>query len=261
MKIRSPLIHRTLGFCGAMLLRGWMATLECKVVYHDPTVDPVHPNCRQRYIFLSWHEYMLATVTTRGNCGMTVLASQHEDAAVMRHAARNLGWEIIKGSTTRGGLSALRGMMRVNEAHLNFTPDGPRGPRRTVAPGAIFLAAKLGMPLVCCAYAYDRPRRFDSWDRFAMPRPFSRLRGVIGPPVTVPTKLDRDGLEEYRLLIEGQLNQFTLEAEAWAESGKHREGEMPLLHRRPAPQMLTGTDLIGKHVTPPTFNEAQNQAA
>ncbi len=238
MKIRNPMIHRALGWSGAMFLRALMTTVQCKVTYHDPTVDPVHPRCRGRYIFLSWHEYMLATVTTRGNCGMTVLASQHGDAAMMSHAARNLGWEIIHGSTTRGGLTALRSMMRANETHLNFTPDGPRGPRRTVAPGAIFLASKLGMPVVCAAYAYDRPIRFNSWDRFAMPRPFSRLRGVIGPPVSVPSKLTRDTLEEYRLLIENQLNRFTKEAETWATSGASREGEMPLLHRRPAPQML-----------------------
>ena len=239
MKIRSPMVHRLLGFSGARVLRLGMATLRSKVRYHDPTVDPVHPRCRRKYIFLSWHEYMLAIASARGNCGMTVLASQHGDAAVISHAARNLGWEIIRGSSTRGGLTALRKMMRANETHLNFTPDGPRGPRRTVAPGAIYLASKLGMPLVCCAYGYDRPMRFHSWDRFAVPRPFSRVRGVIGPPVSVPPKLNRDTLEEYRRLIEDQLNRFTLEAETWAASGTGREGEMPLLHRRPAPQMLT----------------------
>jgi len=261
MKLRSPIIQRSLGWAGAMYLRALMATVRCKVTYHDPTVDPVHPLCKRRYIFLSWHEYMLATVTTRGNCGMTVLASQHGDAAIISHAARNLGWEIIHGSTTRGGMTALRSMMRVNETHLNVTPDGPRGPRRTVASGAIFLAAKLGMPLVCAAYAYDRPFRFNSWDRFAMPRPFSRLRGVIGPPVSVPKKLDRDTLEEYRLLIENQLNTFTLEAESWAASGAKREGEMPLLHQRPAPQMLAPIETVTVATAQAPIAETMKRAA
>ena len=58
--------------------------------------------------------------------------------------------------------------------HLTITPDGPRGPRRHMAPGPIYLASKLGLPLVLMGYAYDRPWRLHSWDRFAIPRPGSR---------------------------------------------------------------------------------------
>ena len=55
--------------------------------------------------------------------------------------------------------------------HLTITPDGPHGPRRRMAPGPIYLASKLGLPLVLMGYAYDRPWRLPSWDRFAVPRP------------------------------------------------------------------------------------------
>ncbi len=91
-----------------------------------------------------------------------------------------------------------------------------------MAPGAVFLAAKLRMPLVVIAMGYDRPWRAHSWDRFAVPRPFSRARAIIGPQMHIPQGLDRDGLEHYRLEAERMLNRLTFEAEAWAESGLRR---------------------------------------
>jgi lysophospholipid acyltransferase (LPLAT)-like uncharacterized protein len=66
---------------------------------------------------------------------------------------------------------------------------------------------------------YDRPWRVNSWDRFAIPRPGSRARGVVSPACTIPPNLDRDGLEHYRLHVEQLLNRLTDEAEAWARSG------------------------------------------
>ena len=55
--------------------------------------------------------------------------------------------------------------------NLTITPDGPRGPRRQLAQGPVYLASKLGMPIVAMGFGYDRPWRFNSWDRFAIPRP------------------------------------------------------------------------------------------
>jgi hypothetical protein len=109
--------------------------------------------------------------------------------------------------------------------NLTITPDGPRGPRRKLAPGAIFVASRLELPLVVMGYAYDRPWRFNSWDRFALPRPFSRARAVVSPEITVPRNLDREGLEHYRQKMEDLLNRLTTEAEIWAESGTRRIGQ------------------------------------
>jgi hypothetical protein len=107
-----------------------------------------------------------------------------------------------------------------------LTPDGPRGPRRRLAQGAIYLASTLQLPLVPMGFGYDRPWRADSWDRFAVPRPYSRARAVIGPPLTLPPSLDRTGIEQCRVRVEKLLNCLTDEAEAWAVAGTRKNGEV-----------------------------------
>jgi hypothetical protein len=105
-------------------------------------------------------------------------------------------------------------MMRLSRtAHLAITPDGPRGPRRRIQPGSIYLAARTGLPIVPFGIALDRPWRMRSWDRFALPRPWSKAACVTGQPIQVPENLDKDGLEKYRLLVENQLNELTAAAE------------------------------------------------
>src|SRR5207245_1542742 len=74
---------------------------------------------------------------------------------------------------------------------LIVTPDGPRGPRRRLAEGSIFLASRLQMPIVCMGFAFERPWRQKSWDRFAIPRPFSRGRAVISGFIEIPPNLTK----------------------------------------------------------------------
>ena len=109
--------------------------------------------------------------------------------------------------------------------HLAFPPDGPRGPRREMAIGAAYVASRIQMPITLMGIGYDRPYRFNSWDRFAIPRPCSSIRCLFSESIRVPRKLDREGLEYYRQKIERVLTLLTDEAEAWAESGKTMPGE------------------------------------
>ncbi|MDZ7616289.1 MAG: lysophospholipid acyltransferase family protein [Patescibacteria group bacterium] len=235
MKITAPWIHRIGGLLSSAAVRAWMSTLDYKVAYGDPAVDPIFPQCRGQKIYIFWHEYILCPLFLRGHCNFAMLLSRHRDAEVLSHVAHHLGFEFVRGSTNRGGVAALRELLRKSQQmHLTITPDGPRGPRRRLAPGAVFLASKLELPLVVMGYGYDRPWRARSWDRFAVPRPCSRARVVASGEIFIPPKLDRDGLEHFRVEIETLLNSLTLEAEAWAESGTRKVGQRPL-QRRGAP--------------------------
>jgi lysophospholipid acyltransferase (LPLAT)-like uncharacterized protein len=167
---------------------------------------------------------------------MAMLLSRHRDAEVLSHAAHHMGFEFVRGSTNRGGVTALRELLAKSRTmHLTITPDGPRGPRRQLAPGCVYLASKLELPLVVMGYGYDRPWRVRrAWDQFAIPRPHSRARAVPSSEIFIPPNLDRDGLEYFRLKIERLLNRLTLEAEAWAEAGTRKIGQCKL-ERRGAP--------------------------
>jgi hypothetical protein len=233
MKINNPLLVKLGGLLASTWIRNWMGTLDYQAVCYDWDVDPSRPQCRGRKLYVFWHEYILFPIYLRGHCNLAMLLSRHRDAEILSRVAYHLGFDFVRGSTRRGGGVALRDLLRRGrEMHLTITPDGPRGPRRQLAPGAIYVASKLGIPLVTMGYAFDRPWRANSWDRFAVPRPFSRARAVIGPEVFVPPNLDREGLEHFRRQIERLLNRLTHEAEQWAESGLRKPGQV---HAVPAP--------------------------
>ncbi len=219
----SPIIYRTAGLLSAVCLRRWMGTLDYKVAYYDPHVDPASPFCREQKLYIFWHEYIPLPIYLRSHCNIAILLSQHRDAELLTHVTSLLGFDYVRGSSTRGGAAAIRKLLQKSRGmHLSLTPDGPRGPRRELAPGAVFMASKLGLPLVLMGFGYDRPWRLNSWDRFAFPRPFSRVRAVVSADVHVPEDLDRQGIEHYRMRIEELLNRLTEEAETWAAAGTRK---------------------------------------
>lgn len=235
MKIESPLIQKLGGLLGASAIRCWMSTLDYKVAYYDPAIDPIFPECTGQKIYIFWHEYILFPIYLRGHNNLAMLLSRHRDAEILSHAAYHLGFDFVRGSTRRGGVSALRQLLRKSrDMHITITPDGPRGPRRRLSPGAVFLASKLAMPIVAMGFGYDRPWRINSWDRFAIPRPHSRARAIATGEIHVPPGLDRLGLEHYRVKIERLLNRLTEEAEQWAALGRRMQGQR-LLYRSASP--------------------------
>jgi lysophospholipid acyltransferase (LPLAT)-like uncharacterized protein len=216
------------GLLAAEAIRAWMSTLDYRAVYYDRTVDPVLGVGGPR-IYVFWHENILAPLYLRGHCHLAMLLSQHRDADILARVAYHLGFDCVRGSTYRGGARAIWELFeRSRRQHLTLTPDGPRGPRRKLAQGPIYLASRLQLPLVVMAFGYDRPWRTRSWDRFAVPRPFSRARAIIGPPLMMPSDLTRAGLEQCRQRVERLLNCLTSEAEAWAASGTRKVGELSL---------------------------------
>lgn len=225
MSENVPFLTQALGFLAAQGIRAWMSTHEYRSFFYDPVNDPRLGTAEPR-IYVFWHEYILAPLYLRGNCDLVMLLSRHKDAEILGRVAHHLGFGAIRGSSNKGAAAALLEMKRRGKiAHITITPDGPRGPRRQMASGAIFLAAKSGMPIVPMGFGMSYPKRAKSWDQFAMPYPFSRIRAVIGPNIYVPDNLEREGMEAERLRIEKLMNDLTLEAELWAEQGGKRPGD------------------------------------
>lgn len=206
--------------------RHWISTLDRQVLFYDRSVDPALPEFAGPNIYIFWHEYILPPFYARGHCKIAMLISRHRDAEWLSQAARHMGFETVRGSTNRGGDAALRELMRkCGSTNLAITPDGPRGPRRKLASGCVYVASRLGIPLVPFGMGYDRPWRVNTWDRFAIPRPYSRLRFIVGPRLHIPSALNRQGIELHRQHVESVLNELTEEAESWAASGARRPGQ------------------------------------
>jgi lysophospholipid acyltransferase (LPLAT)-like uncharacterized protein len=251
-KIRLPRFLTGLGgLVASEAIRAWMRTLDYRAVFYDRSVDPVHGvNGPRIYIF--WHENILIPLYLRGHCHLAMLLSQHGDADILARVAHHMGFDTVRGSTYRGGARAIWELFeRSRRQHLTITPDGPRGPRRQLAQGPIYLASRLQLPLVVMGFGYDRPWRANSWDKFAIPRPFSRARAIIGPPLRLPPDLDRVGLEHSRQRVETLLNSLTVEAEAWAAADTRKAGEVVLRQQSaPPPHRIVGTQLSTPPITP-----------
>ena len=221
MKIRSPWLIRTLAFAAAWLLRGWMATVRVRFVFLGGRHHPPDPRL-ERFIYAFWHENGLFAATLKAR--IHVLISSHRDGELMSRIAGHLGRGSVRGSTTRGGMRAVREMMRVGRrTHLGLAPDGPQGPRRRVQMGAIFLGAQTGLPIVPFGVGYTRAWRARSWDRFALPWPGTRITVVVAHEVRVPRGLSRPQMEQYRRLVEERLNHVSDVAERYSgRSGRPR---------------------------------------
>jgi lysophospholipid acyltransferase (LPLAT)-like uncharacterized protein len=229
------MVWRGGGLALIALVNRWMATLNYRVARYSAGVDPALDDFRGPAIYLFWHEYIPVPLHLRPNCRLAVLLSQHQDAELLSHAAHFAGLDTVRGSTHRGATSALRTLLKHGRGmNVAITPDGPRGPRRQLAPGCIYLSSRLQIPLVLMGVGYDRPWRYRRvWDQFAIPRPYSRARVVSGPRLQIPPELDRPQIETQRLWVESMLNQLTATAERWAADEIQLTDDGPL-YRAPA---------------------------
>ncbi len=201
-----------------------MRTIDYRLYYYDHTVDPGHESFKGPVIFILWHEYVMVPFYLRNRTRLGILASRHRDAEWLAQMSIINGFQVFRGSSGRSGVGALKSIFREsNFSGLVLTPDGPRGPRREMALGAVFLASKLQIPLVPLGFGFDRPWRVKrSWDQFPLPRPGSRARVILGPRIHVPDNLSRDQLESIRLSTQRSLNCLTDAAEQWAADNRPR---------------------------------------
>ena len=203
MKIRHPLIVKMVGFAVACVVRVWIGLVRYRYRALGANCEPIRRGCRGRYLYAFWHEDLLLPAYHYSCTGAHVLVSEHADGELIARACRHLGLRLVRGSTTRHGVKALLGMLRhAGKTHLVVTPDGPRGPRRQVQPGLIFLAARTGLPIIAIGFAYSRAWRTGSWDRMALPWPWSSAVCVQAEPIVVPANARGDQLEAYRLRVE-----------------------------------------------------------
>jgi lysophospholipid acyltransferase (LPLAT)-like uncharacterized protein len=173
------------------------------------------------FIPVYWHQHQLFCVKLllaqrRAGLKLGFLISPSVDGEIGAMIVRNLGGEVIRGSSSHTGARALRDYYQAL-AHEGvspaITPDGPRGPPWKFKPGAVLLAQLSGRPMIPLSYAASRAWKI-KWDRFVIPAPLSRIAIAVGEPVYVPKGLDAAALERVQLDMERRLRTLFGEAEA-----------------------------------------------
>lgn len=157
----------------------------------------------QRGVYAMWHQNVPAGSSVHRDSNLSVLVSSHRDGEIIARTIRRMGYGVVRGSSSRGGVRAMRQMLRQmnSDQGLVFTPDGPRGPRHSVAVGAIYLAAVTGRPLIATGFAAKRAWKLSSWDRMEFPKLFTQVVVAYSPPILVERAVMRDpeALEKVRL--------------------------------------------------------------
>jgi hypothetical protein len=183
----------------------WAKTLRWKL--EDPH-NSVALARNRPVIFAIWHNRLLMLpppfdrwFPTRQSIG---LISASRDGDLVSLLIERSGYGTIRGSTSRKGVIALRQLVDALAADSNvlFTPDGPRGPVYEVSPGIIFVAQKSGAPIVPLHMEYSGCWRLKSWDRFCVPRPFNKVRFILGAPIDVGQTTSPEQFEQERLRLQ-----------------------------------------------------------
>lgn len=222
MKIRNPILVRMAGRTATRAIKLLFRSVRSRYHPLGSSLAPADRGPNDRSIYAIWHENLLLPTVLFGCPEIAVLISRHADGRMLDELIAAMGMSSVRGSTNRGGVEALRQLVADDATwkHLAVTPDGPRGPRRIVQPGIIYVAARTGMSIVPVGVGYRKPFRFKSWDRFAIPKPFGRAACVTGEEIHVPDSVRPDTLEPFRLTVQHELDRVTELAEQAAETGQ-----------------------------------------
>lgn len=173
----------------------------CGISKPDAEVPPV--------IYILWHNRFFTVPQAWGRiCGTTrqcvALTSASRDGNMVAHAMAVFGLGAIRGSSSRRAVAALVGLKRalLEGFDVCLTPDGPRGPRYQIQGGFLKLAQTTGAPIVPVHVRFSSAWRLKTWDRFVIPKPFSRVEVVFSESITLPRDMDEVAFENERLRIE-----------------------------------------------------------
>lgn len=193
---------------------GIVATLG-RTLRIETSFDPEAESLQGPRIYAGWHgRTLIAAQYFRGQ-GVWTIISQSRDGETQNRVFTKFGFRTIRGSSGRDGLRAALEAIRVLRTgeSMAFTPDGPRGPSGVVQPGIVAMAQKSGAPIVPVGVSARRRWFVRSWDRYMVPKPFSRCLMCFGAPIRVQARATPDEFEAARLEVERRLTELECEAE------------------------------------------------
>lgn len=193
----------------ALLIK--LLMLTCRVVRVEGSERERETLSRSdgRAVYATWHQRMSYGSHYFGLRHLTIMVSNSRDGEYAARIASWLGFKSVRGSSSRGGLRALKELVRRIEGGEigGILADGPQGPARVAKKGPMIIARDAGVPLIPLLWGADRCWVFNSWDRYLVPKPFARVAIFYGEPIWIPPSTRGKELEKYRSLFEERLNQ------------------------------------------------------
>ncbi len=196
---------------GYRLLQVWARTLRFEI---DDRAGVIGTPPNERYIGALWHNrlllfpYFLRRYLPQREGAALISASR--DGAILADLVERFGYEVVRGSSSRKGASAVRQLAEViaRGKDVVITPDGPRGPAYELGQGIIYLAQQSAAAVVPVNMEYSSCWRVKSWDRFILPKPFATVRVIIGPPHRVGATSNEEEFEQERQRLQAAMMQL-----------------------------------------------------
>lgn len=163
-------------------------------------------------LLISWHGRVVygAYWIYRAKLHPWTVASRHGDGEIMAQIVKRWGYKLIRGSSSKGGRAVLKKMQQVFNSPDNMvaiTSDGPKGPARIAKAGSIKLARKHKARIIAIAGSSTKYWQFGSWDKFRIPKPFGKVKILVGAPLEIPTDRDLEPEEETKM-VSDYLNRY-----------------------------------------------------
>lgn len=214
--LKRPWVQATISWLVARYIAFVCKTCRWQLVGKGPVDD--HLAAGKAFIACFWHGRMGLMVHAwhQRSVPFHMLISAHGDGRLISGAMAHFGIHTITGSSRKGGALALMNVVDTlgKGEVVGFTPDGPRGPRHTVAPGIVHAARLAQVDIIPASFATSRHKKLKSWDHFYIPFPFSRAVLVMGEPIVPPDSADETEIARVTKLVENGLNDAMERADA-----------------------------------------------
>jgi len=157
------------------------------------------------------------------------MVSRSFDGEYIARIIEKLGFVAVRGSSSRGGASALLGLRSQLEQGLSvaFTIDGPRGPKYVAKPGPVLLSQASALPMAAFYVALSDAWVLNTWDALMIPKPFSKALARVSVKVRVPAEADEAQMAEYHTQLQAALERVTRFAEE--NVGRVGSAEFPII--------------------------------
>lgn len=159
-------------------------------------------------VFAHWHGDELKILPLIKPYRVAAMTSTSKDGQLVDFAVRRFGGATSRGSSTRGGIGALKGMIRLmGEGYrASMAVDGPKGPLHKVKPGTLELSRLAKAIIVPMGAATDRKIVFHkSWNKAELPKPFAKIVVYFGEPLPIVTRDESAKAPELALRLEGEI--------------------------------------------------------
>ena len=196
-------------------------TLRIEFRIADQEANPFSRGTSKRFLYCIWHDSVPVPMFARRHPRTVALVSKHRDGSYLARGLKMIGVPAVRGSSKHGGVGAVREMLRsTHDKHIVVTPDGPRGPRRQMKTGPVFIASRLGKPIVPTAFSYSRFWCVRAgWTDLQIPKPFAKVYAVAGEPITIPPDADRNELDAYAMRVQDEMDRLAVYAESLIKTG------------------------------------------